>query len=246
MADQQEKVKGVVDIVFLMDATGSMGNCIDKLKENVMVFFKSLTEIDPKNQTIPPVKDWRAKVVGFRDVDVDGVNWLEGNSFTRNVGEIERQLAALHADGGGDAPESLLDAIYKVADEPKSGKGVEQPDAWRHRSEAARAIIAFTDAPYKPKMTAPGIAGGDTKSLRNLCLQERVLLTIVSPKGIDDAGFEGLAAIRYANWIGVPRSQTDDTHQSPIDEFVNDEKALKKTIEVLAKTLTQTMNEVAL
>ena len=243
MADQQEKVKGVVDIVFLMDATGSMGNCIDKLKENVMQFFRSLTEIDPENQTIPPVKDWRAKVVGFRDVDVDGSRWLEDNAFTRDVAEIKRQLGALQAKGGGDEPESLLDAIYKIADAPKSPRGLEEADSWRDRHDAARAIVAFTDATFKPRMTAPGIAGGDIKSLRNLCIQERILLTVVAPRGIPgDECFEGIGAIRYANWVDVPAG----TGGSPIDEFMNNRNALNETIARIAKTITKTATDITL
>ena len=243
MADQQEKVKGVVDIVFLMDATGSMGNCIDKLKKNVMLFFRSLTEMDPEKQTIPPVKDWRAKVVGFRDVDADGVRWLEDNDFTRSVAEIERQLGALVATGGGDEPESLLDAIYKVADAQKTPRGVEEPKSWRDRHDAARAIVAFTDATFKPRMTAPGIAGGDIQSLRNLCVQERILLTVVAPRGIPgDECFEGIGAIRYANWVDVPAGSGG----SPIDEFMNNGNALNETIARIAKTITKTATDIAL
>ena len=240
---QEKKVKGVVDIVFLMDATGSMANCIDKLKQNAMLFFKSLTEVDESVQKLPPVKDWRAKVVGFRDVDVDGDSWFEDNAFTRDVSEIERQLGALKADGGGDLPESLLDAIYKVADAPKSAKGVEEPNAWRYRSDAARAVVAFTDAPFKPTMSAPGVAGGGLVEVRNLCVSNRILLTVVAPNGIPGAEcFPQLQGIRYANWVDVPAGTEGE---SPLDEFLNNKQKLSKTIEVIAKTITKTL-EVAL
>ena len=44
MTDQpQSKAKGVVDIVFLLDATGSMGPCIAALKTNIGLFIDSLT-----------------------------------------------------------------------------------------------------------------------------------------------------------------------------------------------------------
>lgn len=242
MNGQQEKKMGIADIVFLMDATGSMGNCIDKLKQNIMVFFKNLTEMDPAKQSFPPVKDWRAKVVGFRDVGADGDRWFEDNAFTRDVAEIERQLGALKAEGGGDAPESLLDAIYKVADAPKSPKGVEEPGAWRYRSDAARAIVAFTDTTFKPTMEAPGIAGGGVKDLSLLCTQNRILLTCVAPSGIPgDECFEFLDAIRYANWVKVPAG----AGASPLDEFMNSAQ-LKDVIAVIAKTITQTATSIAL
>ena len=64
MGNSDKKVKGVADIVFLMDATGSMGNCIQRLKDNVMVFFRSLTEKVAGANSVVPIKDWRAKVVG--------------------------------------------------------------------------------------------------------------------------------------------------------------------------------------
>jgi hypothetical protein len=229
------KVKGVADIVFLMDATSDMQNCIDKFKENVGWFFKNLTEGDPESRHVPIVRDWRAKVVGFRDVEVDGDEWFEDNCFTRDIAEVERQLGALTARGGGDMPESLLDAIYKVADAPKSEKGEEDPSAWRHRSEAHRVVVAFTDAPYKPTMSAPGIAGGDIRSLRNICVQERIFLTVVAPRGVDDDGFGMLAAIRYSNWISIPSY----LETSPLDGLMNDREALTKMIQVLAWTIAR-------
>ena len=43
-------------------------------------------------------------------------------------------------------------------------------------------------------------------------------MTVVSPKGIDDAGFANLEAIRYAKWIGVSAGRSG---HSSIDEFID-------------------------
>ena len=43
---QYHKVKGVVDICFLIDATGSMQPCIDDIKNNIKKFFTMLTTPD--------------------------------------------------------------------------------------------------------------------------------------------------------------------------------------------------------
>ena len=245
--ENTDKVKGVADIVFLMDATGSMGNCIQRLKDNVMVFFRSLTEKVAGANSVVPIKDWRAKVVGFRDYEEDGAaDWLVDNSFTRDVGELQRQLDALEAVGGGDAPESLLDAIYAVASMPKSGKAMEDPAMWRHRNDAARAVIVFTDAPYKPTMRAPGCAGGTIDDVKNVCVQDRILLSVVAPKdppghnfGYDEC-FEYLDGIRYAKWLPVIPGTTGE---SPIDEFMNDTSTLQEIIRTIAKTVTQHASE---
>src|SRR5262249_62077712 len=60
---QQPKVKGVADIVFLIDATGSMGPCISAVKQNIKTFVGTMTTPDPNGGAV--VKDWRAQ--GVRD-----------------------------------------------------------------------------------------------------------------------------------------------------------------------------------
>lgn len=242
MENSDKKVKGVADIVFLMDATGSMGNCIQRLKDNVMVFFRSLTEKVAGANSVVPIKDWRAKVVGFRDYEADGAaDWFVDNQFTRDVGELQRQLDALEAFGGGDAPESLLDAIYAVASMPKSGSAMEDPGMWRARNDAARAVIVFTDAPYKPTMRAPGCAGGTINDVTNICVQDRILLSVIAPRDLPGYEcFEYIDAIRYAKWLPVRPGTTGD---SPIDEFMNDTSALQEIIRTIAKTVTQHASE---
>ena len=163
------KVKGITDIVFLMDATSDMMNCIQKVKENLVPFFEAFTEVVGANHIVN--RDWRAKVVGFRDFEADGADdWFVDNFFTRDIKELQRQFDALEARGGGDHAESLLDAIYTVADAPKSAPGTEDPGMWRDRQEAVRAVIVFTDAPFKPVMAAPGCRGGTIDDVRNICI----------------------------------------------------------------------------
>ncbi|HVF82747.1 MAG TPA: vWA domain-containing protein, partial [Sphingomicrobium sp.] len=57
----REKTKGVADIVFVVDISGSMAPCIDALRQNIETFVGSLSSGDANNAA--PVKDWRAKVV---------------------------------------------------------------------------------------------------------------------------------------------------------------------------------------
>ena len=55
-----------VDIVFLIDATGSMTDCIDAIRTSIGLFFDTL------DSDWSPIKDWRARVVGYRDANCDG------------------------------------------------------------------------------------------------------------------------------------------------------------------------------
>ena len=93
---QQPKVKWVADIVFLLDATGSMGPCIKAVKDNIQKFVTDMTTPNPNGGAV--VKDWRAKVVGYRDLDYSDFPAYADNDFVTSVPELESQLNALHAD----------------------------------------------------------------------------------------------------------------------------------------------------
>ena len=227
-----DKVKGVVDIVFLMDATGSMQNCIDRLKENLNVFIGTLTTKDVNNSC--PVKDWRAKVVGYRDVECDGSNWYVDNSFTKDAEELKRQLAAMKADGGGDEPESLLDALYKVANMGQIGKqDTEDPTKWRYRSNAARVVIVFTDAPFKETLAIPEAKGAGITDIINLIQTNRLILSIFAPQ--KDC---------YNTLAGADKSEyeplVDDSGKDvPLDVYTADQKKFQTTLKQLAASVSK-------
>jgi hypothetical protein len=235
MSNQQgqgEKTKGVVDLVFLIDATGSMGTCIEALKRNIEMFIVRLQASDANNGCI--VKDWRGKVVGYRDFGTDIVPFVD-NPFVREAADLKQQLAALRADGGGDAPESLLDAIYKVAtmgDTPKGGQ--ENPRTWRYRSDAARVVIVFTDAPYHPKMSIPEAKDGDLQDVINVCHENRIILSIFAP---DMPCYDDLSSIDKAEY--EPVGSADDNPQGALAQFTADEQNFRRTLEMLARSVSK-------
>src|SRR5207302_9145976 len=83
---QLPKVKGVADIVFLLDATGSMGPCINAVKQNIKTFVQTFTTPTPNGPAV--VKDWRAKVMGYRDLDYTDVPAMVANPFAACVPEL--------------------------------------------------------------------------------------------------------------------------------------------------------------
>lgn len=231
-----KKVKGVCDIVFLMDTTGSMQPAINDLKKNVKLFFQTLSSGDENGNSI--VKDWRARVIGFRDVDHDGSNWYIDNPFTRDVSVIENQLDRLVADGGGDEPESLLDALYKVAkfgSTPKMAQE-EDPEKWRYRSEAARIVIVFSDASFHPKTSLSEAPKLDWKEIANLIMQEKIRLSIYAPQM---ACYDDLSQIDKCEYMPIefdPDVPNDAVYK--LRDFTADTANFQKTLEQLAKTVS--------
>jgi len=176
MADEPKKVKGVVDLVILLDVTGSMQPCIDAVKASIGSFISTLSAKDPNNEN--PVKDWRIKVCGYRDQQANSANWFVDNPFARDAASVQAQLTApnMQAEAGGDEPESLLDALFKLAKMEQSGvQDGEQPDKWRARGTAARIIVFFTDATYKTPMTLPEAAGGGVSDVISALMAAKIV-----------------------------------------------------------------------
>lgn len=227
--NQTAKTKGIVDIVFLIDVSGSMQGCIDGLKDNIKTFITSMTETGANNGSV--VKDWRAKVVGFRDYEEDGADsWMEDNVFVRDAGILKSQLEQLKASGGGDEPETLLDAIYLMANMGETGKTEEEsPYKWRYIRNAARVLIIFTDAPFKPKMFIPQAAGGNVDDIITLIQNKRLILSIFAP---DLPCY--MDQLQQAD-----KSEFIPTGGAGLDEITKDPAAFNETMKQLAASVSQ-------
>ncbi|RLA73821.1 MAG: hypothetical protein DRG78_21930 [Epsilonproteobacteria bacterium] len=134
-AQDEVTIKGVVDIIFLLDVTGSMGPAIIELGKSMMKFIDS---IDPKL-----VKDYRVKLASFGDFDTDSedIKLNISRSNTKDTKELYKDFLDVielikKKGGGSDLAESPLDALYKTVQDGFSND-------W---SERTKVIILFTDA----------------------------------------------------------------------------------------------------
>ena len=118
---------GKSDIVFVIDTTGSMGSEINNVKNNIEKFVATLNA----NSV-----DVRLGLVEYRDIYVDGLNSTKNYGWYTDASVFKVRLSSLIASGGGDAPESVVDAI-KVAREMEYRTGVN------------KYIIVITDAGWK-------------------------------------------------------------------------------------------------
>jgi hypothetical protein len=238
------KTKGVADIVFVVDISGSMAPCIDALRRNIEAFIDSLSRGDANNAA--PVKDWRGKVVGYRDIeaaDAEGLPWIVDNHFVRDAGALKAQLAMLQAAGGGDEPESLLDALYKVASMEASPKGsqTEDPGRWRYRSDAARVVIVFTDASFKETMSIPEAKGGSLQDVANLVMANRIILSLFAP---NFEGYDRLSQIDKSEWEVVEYEGLNP--QEALQKFTSDPVNFRNTLKQLAASVSRSAATVAL
>lgn len=240
----RSKTKGVADIVFVVDVSGSMSTCIDALRTNIEAFVDSLSRGDANNAA--PVKDWRAKVVGYRDIEAaeaEGLPWIVDNPFVRDASALKAQLATLQAAGGGDEPESLLDALYKVASMEASPKGsqTEDPGKWRYRSDAARVVVVFTDASFKETMNIPEAKGGSLQDVANLVMANRIILSLFAP---NFEGYDRLSQIDKSEWEVVEFEGLSP--QEALQKFTSDPANFRTTLKQLAASVSRSAETVAL
>jgi Mg-chelatase subunit ChlD len=95
---------GGLDIVFVVDNTGSMGDSIEVVKGKIREF---ITASKGKYAQI------RYGLVQYRDAGDDFVTRV--TPFTTDTAAFESAVSAMSAQGGGDWPEAMLDAIYAAA-----------------------------------------------------------------------------------------------------------------------------------
>jgi hypothetical protein len=130
-----------VDIVFCIDVTGSMTPILDAVKANALRFYDDVqTNLTAKGKN---VDELRVRVVAFRDVVADGEAALQESPFfplpTEQRG-FSDFVNGLLPEGGGDAPESGLEAVALAVNSP-----------WTTRGDRRRqVIVVWTDQPAHP------------------------------------------------------------------------------------------------
>jgi len=163
---QSGKIKGVADVVFCVDCTQSMDPCISELKTQIETFAGGLSK--PASSNERPV-DWRLKILGFRDLNADANPWVNLDAtMVNSVADAQKQVAALAAEGGGDDPESALDAVWYAATQTP----------WR--DNCTKVVVLFSDQTslemMHPSTVAKGAVGNDVSAVKQALAERGIYL----------------------------------------------------------------------
>jgi hypothetical protein len=130
-----------VDIVFCIDVTGSMTPIIDQVKANALRFYDDVqSNLTTKGKNVDQL---RVRVIGFRDFVADGAAALDESPFFTlpdDRADFSAFVNGLVAEGGGDAPESGLEAVALSIDSPWTTTG----------DRRRQVIVVWTDQPAQP------------------------------------------------------------------------------------------------
>lgn len=195
------KQYGRVDLVICIDTTGSMSEVIEAVKANVAThLIGKLKSQMARNQS--PL-EWRARVIGYGDLN-EGEPIFE-SCFTGDEAVLADTVMNIPRTGGGDIPESTLDALMVASRSP-----------WRTDGGAHRIVILFTDAPPHPEMHANTAPTGprDVDEVISQLTAQKVKFFLYGPQ---DPLYERLKLVPKAPITLFPPDQIYDNLQNLID-----------------------------
>lgn len=133
LADAPAPARARLDLVFMVDATGSMGDEIDKLRHSLQGIVREIG-------TLPSSPDLCLGLVTYRDRGDE--YFVRSWDLTGNVAAFQQVLDGVRAHGGGDYPEAMNEAFDHAV----------QALGWRGPG-TTRLLLALADAP--PQMGYP-------------------------------------------------------------------------------------------
>jgi Mg-chelatase subunit ChlD len=132
MANQESRP--IVEVVFVLDTTGSMSELIQAAKDNIWSIARTMASAQPQPEI-------RVGLVAYRD---------RGDAYVTQVVELSADLDSMYARlmdfaaaGGGDGPEAVNEALYAAVHQVQ----------WSQDAKAYRTIFLVGDA--QPHMDYP-------------------------------------------------------------------------------------------
>jgi Mg-chelatase subunit ChlD len=123
-----------VEVAFVLDTTGSMGGLIDGAKRKIWSIATTIVEAHPD-------ADVAMALVAYRDREDEYI--VQTEQLTEDVQGIYGKLVRLEANGGGDTPESVNEALNVAVNKLN----------WSSDEHVKRIVFLVGDAP--PHMDYP-------------------------------------------------------------------------------------------
>lgn len=218
-----------LDLVFLVDATGSMGDEIAKLKT-------SMREVATQIARMPTTPDVCYGLVTYRD---RGDAYLtRSHDFTHDLAAFQSALAQAQAAGGGDMPEALNEALHETV------HGL----SWRR--DAVRLVVLVADAPpHLDYCTTPSAQPTQTVCPQydrdmQAALAKGIKLFAVGASGLDPSGefiFRQMAQYTAGRFVFLTYKNAHQPSSGPGSETVHD--VTQYSVQTLDKLIVRLVGE---
>ncbi|NPC58891.1 VWA domain-containing protein [Caenimonas soli] len=214
------EARAKLDLVFLIDATGSMADEIDKLKA-------TLRSISAEVSRLPSQPDICFGLVAYRDKGDEFL--LRSHDFTNDVGDfLQNALYPLRAAAGGDYPEAMNEAFHDTVHNL----------SWRGEG-ATRLVVLLADAPPHLDYGGPHY---DEDMLA--ALGKGIKVFSVGASGLDKQGEliqRQIAQYTGGRFVFLTYAQAHDPASGPGRETVHDVK--NYSVDTLDRLIVRLVSE---
>jgi Mg-chelatase subunit ChlD len=191
------KPKPRIEVCFVLDTTGSMGGLIEGAKQKIWSIANEMISAQP-------TPELKLGLIGYRDRGDDYV--VKSFSLTDDIDAIYGHLREFQAGGGGDAPESvneaLAEAIHKMP--------------WSSDKKVLKIIFLVGDAP--PHMDYPN--GPKYPDLcREAAKKDLIINTIQCGEMAETKPiWQEIAKLSEGNYVGISQSGNVAVISTPMDK----------------------------
>ena len=186
----------VIDVVFVLDTTGSMSGLIDAAKEKIWSVASSMASAQPA-----PII--RMGLVGYRDRGDEYVTRVV--DLSPDIDTMYATLMQLTANGGGDSPESVNQALNEAVTRM----------SWSSDGNAYKVIFLVGDAP--PHMDY----ADDVKYPQSLAVaaERGIVVNTIQCGNAPDAKqpWQQIASIGHGSYFNVDQAGSAVAIATPFD-----------------------------
>jgi Mg-chelatase subunit ChlD len=189
------------EIVFCLDATGSMSGLIKTAKENIWDIVSDLSQ----DQEIDTLK---LGMIFYRDRGDDFIT--KQLTLTTNLDGVYTDLLEIGADGGGDAPESVNQALNEAV----------QLMNWSTQDMTYKTIFVVGDCPPHMDYQDDVLY---TESCKIAAQKGITINTIKLGNSCQEAivHFKKMAECTNGEFLKLDQNATDYSIETPYDEEIN-------------------------
>ena len=187
-----------IDVVFVLDTTGSMGGLIDAAKEKIWSIASTMASAEPA----PSI---RIGIVAYRDRGDDYVT--RAVPLTYDLDSAYASLMDFKAEGGGDTPESVNKALFEAVNTMN----------WNTDTTSYKAIFLVGDA-------APH-ADYDEVQYPDILAQAKQKGIVVNAvqcgsDGSTTTAWQQIAQLGYGEYVQVAQDGSAVAVATPFDEKI--------------------------
>jgi len=186
-----------IEVCFVLDTTGSMGGLIEGAKQKIWSIANEMISAQP-------TPELKLGLIGYRDRGDEYI--VKSFSLTDDIDAIYGRLRELQAGGGGDAPESvneaLAEAIHKMS--------------WSSDRKVLKTIFLVGDAP--PHMDYPN--GPKYPDLcREAAKKDLIINTIQCGEMAETKPiWQEIAKLSEGSYVGISQSGNVAVISTPMDK----------------------------